>query len=65
MSPLSSPCHPVGSVFLALPLLFLGTPAQGQQTAEAPEEVIAKSSPTVVLILTGQGGEVATGLGSG
>ncbi|HET7207049.1 MAG TPA: S1C family serine protease [Terriglobales bacterium] len=65
MSPPNPPRHWMGVLFLALPLLFFGTPAQGQQTTGAPEEVIAKSSPTVVLILIGQGGEVATGQGSG
>lgn len=57
--------HRMGALFLAFPLIFFANRASSQQSSESPEEVIAKTSPAVVLILTGEGGEVATGLGSG
>lgn len=58
--------HPwSNAVLLVLWFLPFATLAQVQQTSQAPEQVIARSSPAVVLILAGEGGEVATGLGSG
>ncbi len=42
----------------------LGQSSQAPQ-ALAPEDVVAKASPSVVLILVGQGGERPSGLGSG
>jgi hypothetical protein len=54
MSPLNSPRHMMATLFLALPLLFLGTRADGQQTSQTPEKVIAKSSQTAACFTIGE-----------
>ncbi len=52
---------------LLLFLLAVSCPRILGQSSQAPspEDVIAKASPSVVLILVGQGGEQPSGLGSG